>query len=642
MFPRILFLFSLFCLISIKGFSAGGDNHLAAFDSLSAQFKKDLNEVPITTSQQQLEELKSILPSVPERKCRFVYLEGLMAGAEGDQDRAAVKFDAAQLLAREANDSHTLGHSLLQQGIIFQDRFQDSSVFGYFLEAIQVFEATQDTHGIVSAKYQYATTQHEFGNEQAGDLVLKQAAELAYTSKDWIPFATILNYKGVAYFNQAQYPKSIPYILFSLQVYEALHNTVDQARTLNLLGAAMHRMGETEQALGYLEEGQKLAEEYQYASTEASILTNLAVIYEEAEEWDKALEYNLSALGLYRELDHLDGESACLNNIAIFYESKGQFDLAINYQKEALAVSLKTGDLFGQAISLCNLGEYNRQNGAPEAAIDYYFQSQALAEEIGTDRLNSYVFNGLSLCHKELEQFELALLYKEKYDSTLTAEEAKLAQEEAISEVWAYEEAKKDQKISQLESNVTQKGKRLWIAMGSGALLLFTGLLIGLTYFRRTRQQSAELVELKSKLEHLNAQKQGLEKNISVLQGDLSLKKELLSRQQETGTQPVQASPEFRQQFKEKIKSSTPWPSYMLEFELLYPDFLSKLQQMHEDLTPTDLRLATFLRLSLSSHEIASFLNITPAGVKKARQRIRKKLSLPSETNLNLYLSQIK
>ena len=52
------------------------------------------------------------------------------------------------------------------------------------------------------------------------------------------------------------------------------------------------------------------------------------------------------------------------------------------------------------------------------------------------------------------------------------------------------------------------------------------------------------------------------------------------------------------------------------------------------ELTPGDLRLAAYLKMNLSSKEIAPLLNISVRGVENKRYRLRKKLGLAEEANL--------
>ena len=71
------------------------------------------------------------------------------------------------------------------------------------------------------------------------------------------------------------------------------------------------------------------------------------------------------------------------------------------------------------------------------------------------------------------------------------------------------------------------------------------------------------------------------------------------------------------------------------------PDFLKKVKQAHAALTPNDLRLCAYLRLNLSSKEIAPLLNISVRSVEIKRYRLRKKMDLSHEQGLVEYILSI-
>ncbi|MCD8261479.1 MAG: hypothetical protein LUD15_08280 [Bacteroides sp.] len=58
-------------------------------------------------------------------------------------------------------------------------------------------------------------------------------------------------------------------------------------------------------------------------------------------------------------------------------------------------------------------------------------------------------------------------------------------------------------------------------------------------------------------------------------------------------------------------------------------------------ITRNDMRLCAYIRLNLNTKEIAAYMNITPASVEIARHRLRKKLELGKEANLQHHLSTI-
>lgn len=69
--------------------------------------------------------------------------------------------------------------------------------------------------------------------------------------------------------------------------------------------------------------------------------------------------------------------------------------------------------------------------------------------------------------------------------------------------------------------------------------------------------------------------------------------------------------------------------------------FITKLSKIYPELSSEELKLCTFLKLNMSTKEIAEIKSITIAGVNKSRNRIRKKFGLKPEHNLYEFLNQI-
>ena len=83
------------------------------------------------------------------------------------------------------------------------------------------------------------------------------------------------------------------------------------------------------------------------------------------------------------------------------------------------------------------------------------------------------------------------------------------------------------------------------------------------------------------------------------------------------------------------------WNVFKEAFDSADKDFLKKVKQEHPSLTPNDLRLCAYLRLNLSSKEIAPLLNISVRSVEIKRYRLRKKMDLSHETGLVEYILSI-
>jgi DNA-binding CsgD family transcriptional regulator len=71
------------------------------------------------------------------------------------------------------------------------------------------------------------------------------------------------------------------------------------------------------------------------------------------------------------------------------------------------------------------------------------------------------------------------------------------------------------------------------------------------------------------------------------------------------------------------------------------PEFYQSLATQNNELTKSELRLAALIRMNLDSKQIASLLSISDAAIKKGRYRLRKKLRLESEENLDAYIMRI-
>ena len=86
------------------------------------------------------------------------------------------------------------------------------------------------------------------------------------------------------------------------------------------------------------------------------------------------------------------------------------------------------------------------------------------------------------------------------------------------------------------------------------------------------------------------------------------------------------------------ITEDDTWSVFKEAFDNADKDFLKKIKLAHPLLTPNDLRLCAYLRLNLSSKEVAPLLNISVRSVEIKRYRLRKKMDLSHEQGLVEYI----
>ncbi len=77
---------------------------------------------------------------------------------------------------------------------------------------------------------------------------------------------------------------------------------------------------------------------------------------------------------------------------------------------------------------------------------------------------------------------------------------------------------------------------------------------------------------------------------------------------------------------------------FKINFDKSHQEFYERLSKQHPGLTSKDLRLCAYLKMNLSSKEIAPLLGISPQSVDVNRHKLRKKLNLSSDDNLTQFL----
>lgn len=98
-------------------------------------------------------------------------------------------------------------------------------------------------------------------------------------------------------------------------------------------------------------------------------------------------------------------------------------------------------------------------------------------------------------------------------------------------------------------------------------------------------------------------------------------------------------------QFKRLIKSidkdldgAEEWSRFSENFDQVHGNFITRLKEKYPELTPQEIKFSAYLRMNLNTKEIANLLGISVRGVEIGRYRVRKKLALTRQENLNDFL----
>ena len=96
---------------------------------------------------------------------------------------------------------------------------------------------------------------------------------------------------------------------------------------------------------------------------------------------------------------------------------------------------------------------------------------------------------------------------------------------------------------------------------------------------------------------------------------------------------------EIIKKINQKVKTDS-WKRFEVAFNDVHSDFYKNLLNYFSELTTSEIKLSAFLKLGLNTKDIALILFITPESVKVARSRLRKKLGISADINLQVFLSQ--
>jgi len=204
-----------------------------------------------------------------------------------------------------------------------------------------------------------------------------------------------------------------------------------------------------------------------------------------------------------------------------------------------------------------------------------------------------------------------------------------------------------------------------WYSIVGYIILIFVFvILLYINYKRRKwRRQEQMLKEENERIKALNRkaeadlmkitndqlQNEVLSKNLELAKNTMSMvrKNELLieirdeldKQREELGNRlPARYYTKINKLIENSLNSEHDWEMFENLFDQAHENFFKRLKQEYPDLTPSDFRLCAYLRMNLSSKEIAPLLNISLRGVEEKRYRLRKKINLNPEQNLTEFI----
>lgn len=308
---------------------------------------------------------------------------------------------------------------------------------------------------------------------------------------------------------------------------------------------------------------------------------------------------------------------AAYNQMAFTYSDRNDWASALPLLDSALLFMRSSGEMNQIAGMYLNIGNGHRKMQHWREAEQFFNLTIEEAKSRGQAHIHSKAIERLSQIAEATHQPEKALaLYKtsiDMRDSLFTAEKEKAIESLQV----AFETKEKEQEIALLKASNTAKYAERNLAL---ALLLFT-ILTAATLILLWRKKLA-----RSKTELAQSQLQLHE----FAQFLMAKNAQLADREM-----PEHTSEDFH---NHRILTETDWNVFKKSFERGHPGYLARLRAAFPELSPAEERLALLYKLKFTRSEIAATLGISPESVKKGRTRLRKRLNIEQEEDLEAFL----
>ena len=492
---------------------------------------------------------------------------------------------------------------------------------------------------------------------------------------------------GNCYFRTSDYKKAMELAQKAKEISEDLGYEKELANSLILIGIIYSELGDFDNSSQCFFKGLNLFEKLGDKEGIARSLGNIGLDFYDQQYYVKALEYYNNSLVIAKAIDNQALIKKQYNNIAAAYSDLQKYDTAITCFRKALAISIKLGDKLGQGTNIMNIGYIQMNEGNYPDALQSFQKSLDFATEMNHRMHIAECYLNFGFCNfmagkkdESAAYFKKALkegqennyfkiissaskmlnqIYTEKKD-TIAAYKYVTLEKLSGDSLFAFQKQRLSSKLElqylyekkELKRQLAQQAKNTVMLIVIFSLV--AGLIILGLVFSRHRLKSKFVVLEKEKI---SLEKKKIETELDIKNRELTVnlislirKNEMLAdiskklMQLETnakGDETTQAIHKISQDLRNSTDDKM-LNEFSLRFQEVHAGFYEKLLQAYPDLSQNELKLCAFLRLNMSTKDIAELTGQQLASIDKARYRLRKKLALPgADTNLVTFLSQV-
>ena len=312
------------------------------------------------------------------------------------------------------------------------------------------------------------------------------------------------------------------------------------------------------------------------------------------------------------------------------------------------------------------LGSYYAEKKDYKNALHYYFDAMKVMEE-GNDFFHlTMLFYNISYVFEQQHQYTKALFYSKKSRELMFRLRANMAAIETYQKyVDNYIETSKKELIIAEQTIELKNNQFIIIAVASVSVLLL--ILMILLYTHKQKQlKISENRELSKKLEYekrvqqYEKRQRKLEKekqkeiidaktreltsySLLVSNKNLILKQilDLTTQIFDDKDNSAKNVNKINQIVQNNLDIDDEWENFKMHFDKVHPHFFEKLKKLSENLTEENLRMCAYIKIRLTNKQIAQLLHVVPNTIITSRYRLKKKLQLKDEDDLDCFLGEL-
>jgi tetratricopeptide (TPR) repeat protein len=398
-----------------------------------------------------------------------------------------------------------------------------------------------------------------------------------------------------------------------------------------------YTLGDFDNARGNL----RLALKYQpnASRTRVNIMNTIGLTYRNDGHYNTAMSYFNNALKMATAIKDTAWIAIAKGNIGSVYFSQHQYKKARPLVEEDYRQSLKFDQKLNSAIALLRLIRINIEYGKIKlAALQLDTVDKILLnyrENVLTQRVQYYELK--AEVNERLGNLTEAVRYRDT-SGKLRDSVAKRDNITAIERVrlqWVIEKSREEFDNLKKSAKVDSFKQNTIIVV-----LLLLIIIIGLIYNRQRLKAKKDKELLAS--EKLRVDEE-LKNAILVLRGytENLMQKNILIEEIKTELENIQlkytdtgVADNLDKMMQAHIMTDDNWGEFKKLFSRVHTTFFYNLRHTYDNLSDTDIRLLALIKLKLNNREMSGMLGITVDGVKKAKQRLRKKMLLLEEDDI--------